>query len=216
MEISENERAAVYKTIYNRRDTRREFKPDPIPDSVLQRTLDAAHHAPSVGFMQPWDFIIIQKEMIRQQIKDCFITANEEAIKKFDGERREKYKTFKLEGIMEAPMGICVTCDRTRTGKTVIGKTSNSDMDIYSTVCAIQNLWLAARAENIGVGWVSILHHESLLNILKIPSHITPIAYLCVGYVTRFQKKPDLEKAGWLPRTTLDSLVHFDQWRSEK
>ena len=212
MEITEQERDAVYKTIYNRRDTRAEFKPDPVPDEVLNRILNAAHHAPSVGFMQPWDFIIIRDNKIKQSIKDGFELAHREAAEMFDEARREKYRSFKLEGIMEAPLGICVTCDRSRTGDVVIGRTANPEMDLYSSVCAVQNLWLSARAENLGLGWVSIIHHDALKEILAIPEHIIPVAYLCIGYVNYFHDKPELEKAGWLPRMPVDSLIHYEQW----
>jgi len=212
MEITEQERDAVYKTIYNRRDTRAEFKPDPVPDDVLKRILDAAHHAPSVGFMQPWDFIVIRDSKVKKSIKEGFEFAHREAAEMFEGERREKYRSFKLEGIMEAPLGICVTCDRSRTGDVVIGRTANPEMDLYSSVCAVQNLWLAARAENLGLGWVSIIHHDALRKILGIPEHIVPVAYLCIGYVSHFHDKPELEKAGWLPRMPVDSLIHYEQW----
>ena len=105
MEITEQERDAVYKTIYSRRDTRAEFKPDPVPDDVLKRILDAAHHAPSVGFMQPWDFVIVRDRKVKQSIKDGFEFAHREAAEMFEGERQEKYRSFKLEGIMEAQIG---------------------------------------------------------------------------------------------------------------
>ena len=115
---------------------------------------------------------------------------------------------------MEAPIGICVTCDRTRNGPTVIGRTAIQEMDLYSSVCAVQNLWIAARAENLGVGWVSIIHNEVLRDILKIPEHIVPIAYLCIGYVSFFHEKPELEKAGWLSRIDIDSLIYNEYWPS--
>ena len=212
MIFSEVERETVYKAIYNRRDVRGQFKPDPVPEDVLSRILDAAHHAPSVGFMQPWDFIVVRNPDVKSLIKEGFEIANNEASNMFQADRKEIYKSLKLEGITEAPIGICITCDRTRTGPVVIGRTANPEMDLYSSVCAVQNLWLAARAENLGVGWVSIIHHESLREALKIPQFITPIAYLCIGYVTFFHEKPELEKAGWLPRAKIESLVHFDQW----
>lgn len=212
MIFSEVEREIVYKAIYNRRDVRGQFKPDPVPEDVLSRILDAAHHAPSVGFMQPWDFIVVRNPDVKSLIKEGFEIANNEASNMFQADRKEIYKSLKLEGITEAPIGICITCDRTRTGPVVIGRTANPEMDLYSSVCAVQNLWLAARAENLGVGWVSIIHHESLREALKIPQFITPIAYLCIGYVTFFHEKPELEKAGWLPRAKIESLVHFDQW----
>lgn len=215
MDITDSEREAVYKTIFNRRDVRGEFKPDPIPDEVLKRILTAAHHAPSVGFMQPWDFIIVRNDEVKEKIKEGFELAHSEAAEMFEGVKRKTYKTLKLEGIVEAPIGICITCDRSRTGPVVIGRTANREMDLYSSVCAIQNLWLAARAENLGVGWVSIIHHKALKKILGIPDKIVPIAYLCVGYVSKFHEKPELEKAGWLPRLPLESLIHEDYWRKK-
>lgn len=212
MKITPAERDGVYKTIYNRRDTRGEFLPDPISDEVLERVLNAAHHAPSVGFMQPWDFIIVRNQAIRQQIKDAFEVAHREAAEMFDEARREQYRSFKLEGILEAPLGIVITCDRQRTGDVVIGRTANREMDLYSSVCAVQNLWLAARAENLGVGWVSIIHHQALKELLGIPEQVAPVAYLCIGHVSHFHEKPELEKAGWLPRMPLDQLIHHNHW----
>ena len=212
MRITEKERDAVYKTIFSRRDVRKEFKPDRVSDETLMRILTAAHHAPSVGFMQPWDFIVIRDTKVKKQIKDEFERANAAAEKMFDGKKSEKYKALKLEGIMDAPLGICVTCDRTRNGPVVLGRTSLPEMDLFSSVCAIQNMWLAARAENLGMGWVSILTNDALQAILGIPEHIVPIAYLCVGYVTQFHEKPELEKMGWLSREKLDELIHYERW----
>lgn len=210
--ITDAERDAFYKVIHNRRDTRAEFKPDTIPEEVLMRVLNAAHHAPSVGFMQPWDFVVVKDLSVRQQIKSGFETAHAEAAEMFDGDKQQTYRGLKLEGIMEAPLGICITCDRSRTGPVVIGRTANPEMDLYSSVCAVQNLWLAARAENLGVGWVSIIHHDVMREALGIPEHIVPVAYLCIGYVSHFHQKPELEKAGWLPRMDLDTLIHRDRW----
>lgn len=211
--ISENEREALYKVIYSRRDVRGEYLQDPVPDDVLERVLMAAHHAPSVGFMQPWDFIVVRDAETRQHIKQGFDRAHAEAAAMFPEEKREQYCSFKLEGIMDAPMGICVTCDRRRSGEVVIGRTANPEMDLYSSVCAVQNLWLAARAENLGVGWVSIIHHAHVRKVLGIPDGIVPIAWLCIGYVSSFHDKPELEKAGWLPRLDLASVMHGEKWR---
>ena len=212
MIFSDQERETVYKAIYNRRDVRGQFKPDPIPEEVLSRIILAAHHAPSVGFMQPWDFIIVRSQEVKEHIKEGFKVAHQEAAEMFHGEKRDIYKSLKLEGITEAPVGICITCDRARTGPVVIGRTANPEMDLYSSVCAVQNLWLAARAENLGVGWVSIIHHDALREALNMPENVMPIAYLCIGYVTFFHDKPELEKAGWLPRADINSLIHYDQW----
>ena len=127
----------------------------------------------------------------------------------------QQYKNLKLEGILESPVGICVTCDRSRNGPVVLGRTINPEMDLYSSVCAVQNLWLAARAENIGVGWVSIIHDDVIKSALNIPEDINIIAYLCLGYVTQFNDKPELEKLGWLPRRDVDSAIHFDGWKQK-
>jgi 5,6-dimethylbenzimidazole synthase len=210
--FSAAERDAVYKCIFNRRDVRGQFLPDPIPDAVLARLLRAAHHAPSVGFMQPWDFIVVRDIAVRQQVRDAFEVANLEAAELFEDEKQKTYRRLKLQGIIEAPIGICITCDRSRTGKVVLGRTHQADMDLYSAVCAVQNLWLAARAENIGVGWVSIIKPDDLREALAIPPSIQPIAYLCVGYVSHFFQKPDLEAAGWLPRMPLSDAVWIDRW----
>ncbi len=181
---------------------------------MLARLLKAAHRAPSVGFMQPWDFIVVKDSAIKQKIRDAFQAANREAADMFEDERQKTYRRLMLEGIVEAPVGICITCDRGRTGPVVLGRTHQADMDLYSAVCAVQNLWLAARVENIGVGWVSIIRPDDLRDALGIPSAIQPIAYLCVGYVTHFLRKPELETAGWLPRTPLSDVVWIDRWHA--
>ena len=212
MKITENERDAVYKTIFARRDVRGEFSPEPIPEDVLHRVLTAAHHAPSVGFMQPWDFVLVQDDYTKGKIKAGFDIANSTSAAQFDGDRAEQYSKLKLEGILEAPLGICVTCDRNRNGPVVLGRTIKAEMDLFSSVCAVQNLWLAARAENLGVGWVSIIHDSVLRQALNIPEEIEIIAYLCVGYVSYFKDKPELETLGWQPRRDVSSAIHYGSW----
>ena len=211
--FSTAERDAVYRAIHTRRDVRGEFLPDAIPDEVLARVLTAAHHAPSVGFMQPWDFIVVRSRAVRQKIHADFLAAHAEAEQMFDEAKRATYRNFKLEGILESPVNLCITCDRSRHGPVVIGRTHIGAMDVYSAVCAVQNLWLAARAENLGVGWVSILHPQALREALGIPAEIIPIAYLCIGYVRDFHAQPELEAAGWLKRMPLPELLHFDGWQ---
>lgn len=212
MHINQAERDALYKVIYSRRDVRKDFLSTPINDDVIQRILAAAHHAPSVGFSQPWDFILVSKEQTKQAIKQGYQAASEESAKLFADDKRETYQSFKLEGILEAPLGICVTCDRERNGPVVIGRTIKPEMDLYSTVCANQNMWLAARAENLGLGWVSIIHDEVLRSALNIPERLEIIGYLCIGYVSGFEDKPELEQFGWLERENLNQLVHHEQW----
>jgi len=210
--FSDADRAAVYSAIFNRRDVRGQFLPTPVPDAVLSRVLMAAHHAPSVGFMQPWNFLLVRSEAVKQRVHQVFATANDEATQMFPDAKREIYSTLKLQGILDSPINLCITCDRTRSGPVVIGRTHMPTMDLYSSVCAVQNLWLAARAEGLGVGWVSIFHEKALQDALGIPRHIVPIAYLCIGYVSHFKDKPELEKAGWLPRLPIGDLVYFEQW----
>jgi len=212
--FSAEERAAIYKCIALRRDVRSEFLNEPIPQAILARILSAAHQAPSVGFSQPWNFIVVRDAMVREKIYDGFCKANEEAAQQFESERAEHYRTLKLQGIREAPLGICITCDRTRGGTVVLGRTHQKDMDLYSAVCAVQNLWLAARAEGVGVGWMSIIDPEKLREILAIPEHIVPIAYLCVGFVSSFYKSPELEQKGWAKREALTDHVTINQWGS--
>ena len=207
------ERDAVYRAIHTRRDVRGEFLPDAIPDDVLARVLTAAHHAPSVGFMQPWDFVLVRAREVRERIHRDFLAAHVEAEQMFDEAKRATYRNLKLEGILDAPLNLCITCDRSRHGPVVIGRTHIGAMDIYSAVCAVQNLWLAARAEGLGVGWVSILHEQALREALGIPPEIVPIAYLCIGYVSDFHARPELEAAGWLKRMPLPELLHFDGWQ---
>jgi 5,6-dimethylbenzimidazole synthase len=134
------------------------------------------------------------------------------AAKVFEGEKREMYSRLKLEGIMDAPINLCITCDSTRNGPHVLGRHTTPETDVYSTCCAIQSLWLAACAEGIGVGWVSIFDPVQLRSVLRILEHVIPVAYLCVGYVRTFLPRPELEIAGWLPTLKLEDLIFTDQW----
>jgi len=210
--FSERERAAVYRAIFERRDVRRNFLPAPIPEAILARLLTAAHHAGSVGFMQPWDFLIIRDTKTKVAVKDLFLHANANAAAQHSGRRAVLYRQLKLEGIEEAPVNLCVTCSRQRGGRHVLGRATVLDTDVYSTCCAIQNLWLAARAEGIGVGWVSILNHAALKRALGIPRSIKVVAYLCLGYVSEFASQPDLQQAGWRARLPVEVLVHHERW----
>lgn len=215
-QFSDEEKRGTYRAIYERRDVRSHFLPDPVPDDVLWRVLDAAHHAPSVGFMQPWDFIVIRDHDVRAEICKNFEQANRAAAEIYSGEKRKLYDSLKLAAILEAPLNVCVTCDHLRAKGSGLGRQSNASMDVYSTVCAVENLWLAARAESLGVGWVSILDHEALRKTLEIPETITPVAYLCVGYVSEFGSEPELEKRGWESREMLANLVHYDRWANRE
>ncbi|MDO6515166.1 5,6-dimethylbenzimidazole synthase [Neptuniibacter sp. 2_MG-2023] len=210
--ITPQAREHFYDVLYGRRDVRGQFLADEIPDDVLTNILHAAHHAPSVGLSQPWNFILIRDPQKRQKIYEAFVSANDEAAQMFEGERRNKYQSLKLQGILDTPLNVCITCDRERGGPVVLGKTHQVEMDLYSTVCAVQNFWLAARAENVGVGWVSIIEKETLSELLNLPDSVVPVAYLCVGYVSEFLKKPELELAEWEKRTQLKEMIFTDSW----
>ncbi|WP_022951594.1 5,6-dimethylbenzimidazole synthase [Leucothrix mucor] len=210
--FSDADRQGLYRAIHERRDVRSQFLPDPIPDEVLARLLKAAHHAPSVGFMQPWDFIVIDSLEVKQTIKDLYLRENEKAANNYEGEQAKHYRSLKLEGIMDSPINLCITCDRSRGGPNVLGRNSILEMDLFSTCLAVQNLWLAARAEGIGVGWVSILDQDDLSAALNLPESVYPLAYLCLGYVSEFLEQPELEAKGWRSRLPLDELVHRNGW----
>lgn len=216
--LTGTEKEGLYKAIFSRRDVRSHFVDREIPNDVLARILNAAHHAPSVGFSQPWNFILIKDAITRQQVKESFLRERERsaAMLDGDGERQKKYSSLKLEGIMESAVNICVTYDSTRFGPFVLGRTSIEETGVYSVACAVQNLWLAARAEGVGVGWVSILANSDLEKMLRIPPHVRPVAYLCLGYVGEFADRPDLERAGWLPRMDLSDVVCYEAWDSQQ
>ncbi|MEH6403960.1 MAG: 5,6-dimethylbenzimidazole synthase [Sneathiella sp.] len=206
------EREALYKTIFSRRDVRAQFSDKEIPVDVLSRILLAGHHAPSVGFMQPWSFTVLQSESKKNAVLNLFKEAHAEATEMFEGERQDTYRNLKLEGIVEAPINICVTCDKDRAGPVVLGRTHMMEMDEYSTVCAVQNMWLAARSEGVGMGWVSIMDREKLKSVLGIPQNIIPVAYLCLGYVTHFNDQPELQSKGWRERLPLTDFVNFEEF----
>ena len=210
--FSVDEKRGVYRAIYERRDVRGQFLRRPLPPPVLGRILGAAHHAPSVGFMQPWDFILIEDAALRGAVHANFAAANRRAAAIYSGSQREIYDGLKLEGILDAPVNLCVTCDPERGLGHRLGRQTDPATVLYSAACAVQNLWLAARAESVGVGWVSILDLEALKALLGIPAGHTVIAYLCLGFVSEFRAKPDLEEHGWERRQDLASLLHFDGW----
>ena len=210
--FTEEERRGLYRAIYERRDVRSFFKPDHIPDDVLARLLDAAHHAPSVGLMQPWGFIVIRDREVRQTVYEIFDRASRTAAEIYTDDRRAMYETLKLAGILEAPVNLCVTCDEATVRGHGLGRQTMRETALYSTVCAVQNLWLAARAEGVGVGWVSILDVDELRAALGIPQVVVPVAYLCLGYVTEFGSEPELETEGWEQRASLAGLIHFERY----
>jgi 5,6-dimethylbenzimidazole synthase len=211
-EFSAAERAAVYRAIHARRDVRADFTADDVPNDVLMRVLDAAHHAPSVGLSQPWRFIVVRAAATRRSVRDAFERANADAAMYDDGARRERYLSLRLQGILEAPVNVCVLCDDDPQRGHGLGRQTMPETARYSTVCAIQNLWLAARVEGLGVGWVSIVDPSALHRILAIPERLSVVAYLCVGYVNAFADEPDLLRDGWEARLPLGAVVDRERY----
>ena len=212
--FNDSEKEVFYDVIFSRRDVRKKFIDKTIDDKTIYKILNAAHHAPSVGFSQPWNFVLIKDKDTRNKIKNSFLKERLKSIDylKDDKEKQEKYLNLKLEGILESNLNICVTYDHNRFAPFVIGRMTIEEAGIYSVCCAIQNLWLAARVEDIGVGWVSIINNLDLSEILKLPCNIKPIAYLCLGYVDKFNEIPDLEESKWLKRLDLQEVVFFEKW----
>jgi 5,6-dimethylbenzimidazole synthase len=207
-------RRGLYEAIFRRRDIR-EFVSTPVADAVLARVLIAAHHAASVGFTQPWDFIVVRDLERRRRVREIFEVERSKNAASFSGARREKFLSLKLEGILEAPLNLIVTCTPDRFGPGVLGKSSIDEVEIYSACLAVGNLWLAARAEGLGVGWVSILRNDVLREIFSIPKQVIPIAYLCIGYVKEFPERPVLETVEWAERLPPRALLHFDSWEGD-
>ncbi len=213
--FTHEEKAGLYKAIFTRRDVRSRFLGEEIDGEVIARILNAAHHAPSVGFSQPWNFILIKDGQTKKRIKESFDAELRRSSELVEEPRRSQYLSFKLEGIMDSPVNLCITYDPRRFGPFVIGRSSIPEAGIYSVCCAVQNLWLAARSEGIGLGWVSILSNDVLREILGLPEHVVPIAYLCLGHVEDFAARPDLETAGWLPRLRLEEVVNYERWNQK-
>ncbi|MBD5603605.1 MAG: 5,6-dimethylbenzimidazole synthase [Candidatus Eremiobacteraeota bacterium] len=211
-DFSAAERTALYRAIALRRDVRAEFSGDPVPDEVLERVLDAAHHAPSVGLSQPWRFIVVRSLETRRSVHDAFRRANAEAATDYDAQTASQYEALRLQGILDAPVGICVTCDDDPQRGNGLGRRTMPETARYSTVCAIQNLWLAARVEGLGVGWVSIVEPDELRTLLEIPKDVAVVAYLCVGYVTHFAPVADLERDRWETRAPLTDVVDYERY----
>jgi 5,6-dimethylbenzimidazole synthase len=210
--FSEDERAAVYRAIAERRDVRRGFLDRSLPEELLGRILGAAHCAPSVGLMQPSRFIVIRDLATRKAVHEIFEGANKQALEGYRDHQAKRYSGLKLEGILEAPQNLCVLCDSGSERGHGLGRQTMPETAAYSTVCAIQNLWLAARSEGVGVGWVSILDPAKLRKLLNIPDHLVLVAYLCLGYVEKFASEPDLERFGWENRIPLKSVVSYDRY----
>jgi 5,6-dimethylbenzimidazole synthase len=210
--LNEDEKNGLYKAIFNRRDIRT-FLEKPVPSEKLMRLLEAAHQAPSVGFMQPWNFIIIQDAATKTELAKIVEKERRALAIHYEGTDRElTFLDMKIQGIKEAPITICVTCDPTRGGDHVLGRNSIPETDIMSVSCAIQNMWLAAYAEGLAMGWVSFYKKPDVRRILQIPPHIDPVALLSIGYTENYPEKPLLEIFQWETRRDLQKLIFTEKW----
>ncbi|MBB2988708.1 5,6-dimethylbenzimidazole synthase [Mycolicibacterium iranicum] len=206
--------ATLYDVINRRRDTRREFTGATVDETVLHRVLLAAHAAPSVGMSQPWDFVLVRSPETLRTFRDHVAAEREAFAGQLTGERAETFERIKIEGICESGLGIVVGYDPTRGGPQVLGRHAIPDAGLYSVVCAIQNLWLAATVEGLGVGWVSFYREQFLRELVGMPDHVRPIAWLCVGAVADLPDVPDLERFGWRARSSLETVLHRERYRA--
>ena len=206
---SDAERQAVYRAIHERRDMRH-FLPDPIDPEVLHRLIAAAHMAPSVGFMQPWRFLRITDFSLRERIHR-HVEEERRMTAQALGQRSDEFMRLKVEGILTCAELLAVALTDEREAF-IFGRRTMPEMDLASASCAIQNFWLAARSEGIGVGWVSLFEPAALRALCKMPEASQPIALLCVGHVAEFYTAPMLETEGWDERRSLESLLYENEW----
>ncbi|MFD9036219.1 nicotinate-nucleotide--dimethylbenzimidazole phosphoribosyltransferase [Streptomyces sp. NPDC059567] len=208
----EAEREAVLRVMRERRDIRNGFRSDPIPHEVLLRVLEAAHTAPSVGHSQPWDFVVIRSAETRRSMHELAQRQREAYAQSLPKARAKQFKELKIEAILDTPVNIVVTADPTRGGRHTLGRYTQPQMAPYSSALAVENLWLAARAEGLGVGWVSFFDEREMVRALGLPEHLEVVAYLCVGYVDEFPEEPELMQAGWSKRRPLSWVVHEETY----
>lgn len=207
--FSESEKDAVYRAIAERRDMRH-FNDQPVDAAVLKRLLNAAHQAPSVGLMQPWRIIRIQEPALRQQIR-ALVEQERQATAEALGKRGDEFMQLKVEG-MDRCAEVLVMALMDQREQHIFGRRTLPEMDLASVSCAIQNLWLAARAEGLGMGWVSLFDPEALAQLLHMPTGAKPVAILCLGHVDHFYERPMLEQQGWRQAEPLEQLLWQDQW----
>ncbi|MEO3773404.1 5,6-dimethylbenzimidazole synthase [Micromonospora sp. B9E7] len=202
----------LYETIHRRRDVRAQFTGAPIPDETLHRILTAAHAAPSVGLTQPWDFILVRDPDLRRQFHRHVERERDTFAATLDRDAAERFAQIKIDGVRESTLSVVVTYDPERGGPAVLGRHAIADAGLYSVCLAIQNLWLAATTEQLGVGWVSFYREPFLRDLLGIPATVRPVAWLCLGPVTHLEQTPDLERHGWRQRRPVSSVIHHDRW----
>jgi nicotinate-nucleotide--dimethylbenzimidazole phosphoribosyltransferase len=205
--------AALHAIIAARRDIRR-YRPDPVPPDLLRQVLEAGHQAPSVGHSQPWRFIIVTEQATRDE---AALLADRERLRQADRltpDRRARLLDLQLDGIREAPAGVVVACDRRTPAAGVLGRATFGDADLWSCACAVQNMWLAARAAGLGLGWVTLFQPADLAGLLGLPGGVETLGWLCLGWPDERPPDPGLERRGWSRRLPLDDVVLRERWPS--
>jgi len=206
---------SLYEAIHRRRDVRGQFTGAPIDADALDRMLSAAHAAPSVGLTQPWDFVLVSDVTTKAAFVEHINTERTEFAATLPPERASVFANIKIDGVMESTLSIVVTYDAARGAPAVLGRHAIADAGLYSVCLAIQNLWLAATAEGLGVGWVSFYREGFVSELLGIPDGVRPVAWLCVGPVSHLEETPDLERHGWRQRRPLSEALHRERWTSK-
>ncbi|WP_045875908.1 5,6-dimethylbenzimidazole synthase [Pseudofrankia sp. DC12] len=206
---------AVYDVIHRRRDVRGQFTGAPIPGDTLDRVLTAAHAAPSVGLSQPWDFILINDERTRRAFHAHVHRERAVFAASLDEPKAAGFGRIKIDGVLESTLSLVVTYDPRRGAPAVLGRHAIADAGLYSACLAIENLWLAATAEGLGVGWVSFYREAFVRELLAIPADVRPVAWLCLGPVTHLERAPDLERHGWAQRRPLRQAIHQERWHPD-
>lgn len=204
--------SGLYDVVHRRRDVRGQFTGGPMPPGSLGRVLEAAHAAPSVGLSQPWDFVLVSDQAVRRAFHDHVHEERAVFAGTLSDEMAERFSHIKIDGILESTLSVVVTYDPGRGAPGVLGRHAIADAGLYSVCLAIENFWLAATAEGLGVGWVSFYREAFLADLIGLPETVRPVAWLCLGPVTHLEPVPDLERQGWRGRAPLASLLHFDRW----
>ena len=212
--MSEHQTSDLYDVIAQRRDVRNGFTLEPVDDAALTRVLQAAHQAPSVGFSQPWDFLVLRDLELRTRIQRIVQRERDRYAATLPAARARAFANLKVEAILDTPVNLVITSDATRGGRHVLGRQTQPKMASFSTACAVQNLWLAARSEGLGIGWVSFFDERELASLLNLPPQVEIVAYLCLGHVETFPSAPELALAGWATRRPLTWAVHQESWGS--
>lgn len=205
------ELATVYRTIFRRRDVRREFSGEVVDRQKLLRVLAAGHAAPSVGLSQPWDFHIIQNPDQLSAFAEHVGGCRDDFAAKLDAERAATFNPIRIEGIETSGTGVVVTYDPTRGGSAILGRDTVDDTGLMSVALAIQNMWLAATAEGLGMGWVSFYREDFLSDFIGVVHPVRPVAWLCLGPVTELAQQRDLERFGWRKGLPLSDVVHWHE-----